>query len=81
LTWEDAEQDKLGEHSTKEYNDWDGVAELTALPDTAFHRNVDKVIIETGSDYSEVVKTAIICPPTIYGTVIAVPPLAGEANL
>jgi len=67
LTWEDAEQDKLGEHSTKEYNDWDGVAELTALPDTAFHRNVDKVIIETGSDYSEVVKTAIICPPTIYG--------------
>ncbi|KAK3627753.1 hypothetical protein LTR56_000253 [Elasticomyces elasticus] len=67
LTWEDSEKGRLGEHSDKEYNDWDGVAELTGLPDSAFHRNVDKVVIEAGEKHSDVLKTALVCPPTIYG--------------
>ena len=37
---------------------------LTSLPDTAFHRDIDKLVLESGSDS---VKTAIVCPPTIYG--------------
>jgi len=35
------------------------------LPDEAAHRNVDKIILEVGE--KEGVKTAIACPPIIYG--------------
>ena len=37
---------------------------LTNLPDSAFHRNVDKIVLTAGS---EKVKPAVLCPPTIYG--------------
>jgi nucleoside-diphosphate-sugar epimerase len=36
---------------------------VTSLPDDAWHRNVDKIILAAGGN----VKTAIVCPPTIYG--------------
>ncbi|KAM0708378.1 hypothetical protein Q7P35_005029 [Cladosporium inversicolor] len=67
LTYTDSEANRLGEWSEKEYNDWTGVEELTTLPDSAFHRNVDKVVLEAGTKYADVVKTNIVCPPTIYG--------------
>ncbi|KAK8088121.1 nucleoside-diphosphate-sugar epimerase [Apiospora hydei] len=65
LTYLDSEAGRLGEHADKEFDDYAGVDELTSLPDDAFHRNVDKVVLEAASD---VVRTAIVCPPTIYGT-------------
>lgn len=37
------------------------------MPDEAFHRNVDKVVLECGAQHADVVKTAVVCPPTIYG--------------
>lgn len=46
------------------YNDLEGVSDLTGLPDSAFHRDVDKLVLGAAS---ESVKTAIVCPPTIYG--------------
>ncbi|KAL2802856.1 hypothetical protein BJX63DRAFT_413759 [Aspergillus granulosus] len=46
-------------------NDWDGIAELRSLPDDAPHRDVDKFILSSGS---ETLKTAIICPSTVYGS-------------
>ncbi|KAF2731158.1 NAD(P)-binding protein [Polyplosphaeria fusca] len=68
LCWEDMRHDdRLGTHSDKEYNDWTAVQDLTNLPDDAFHRNVDKIVLEAGSKNSDSVKTAIVCPPTIYG--------------
>lgn len=69
LTYKDSENDfkGLGTWSEKQYDDLDGVGELTTLPDEAFHRNVDKIIIETGTDHQDAVKTVIVCPPTIYG--------------
>lgn len=67
LTFTDANADKLGEWSDKQYNDWTGVDELINLPDDAFHRNVDKIVIEAGQQHGDVLKTAIVCPPTIYG--------------
>ncbi|PSK37251.1 hypothetical protein B9Z65_1993 [Elsinoe australis] len=67
LTWEDSKYDRLGEESDKIYNDLDGVSELTSLPDEAFHRNVDKVVLEAGTKHGDVIKSAIVCPPTIYG--------------
>ncbi|CUS13636.1 unnamed protein product [Tuber aestivum] len=45
---------------------WDDIAdvdELTSLPDTHWHRPVDKIILEA----PENVRTAIICPPRVMG--------------
>lgn len=67
MTYDDSKNDRLGEWSTKEYNDLGGVDELTHLPDEAFHRNVDKIVLEAGTKYADRVKTALVCPPTIYG--------------
>jgi nucleoside-diphosphate-sugar epimerase len=69
LTYEDSKDDfkGLGKHSDKEYNDVSGIEELINLPDEAFHRNVDKIVIETGINNDDKVKTVIVCPPTIYG--------------
>ena len=50
--------------STTPYDDLERVSDLTNLPDDAFHRDVDKVVLAASSD---AVKTAIVCPPTIYG--------------
>jgi nucleoside-diphosphate-sugar epimerase len=50
----------------KIFNDWDGVGEVTSLPDAAPHRKVDKLVLEAGTIHANI-KTAIVCPPTIYG--------------
>lgn len=49
------------------FNDFDGIDELVYLPAAAFHRNVDEIVLNTGTEHTDSVKTAIICPPTIYG--------------
>lgn len=67
LTYADEKAGKLGEWEAQEWNDWSGVAELTSLPDEAFHRNVDRVVLATGTEFAGRVKTAVVCPPTIYG--------------
>ncbi|KAL4862138.1 hypothetical protein BDV12DRAFT_190618 [Aspergillus spectabilis] len=53
------------ENGVRVIDDWDGIAEVTSLPDDAPHRNVDKFVLASGSS---TLKTAIICPSTIYGT-------------
>ena len=60
----DIDRNTYGEMSTKVYNDWEGVGEVTSLPDHAPHRKNDKSVIDADSPK---VKTAIVCPPTIYG--------------
>ncbi|UPL01893.1 hypothetical protein LCI18_012827 [Fusarium solani-melongenae] len=68
LTYFDSQVKKtFGEHDDKVFNDFEGVDELVNLPDAAFHRNVDKIVLNTGTKHADSVKTAIICPPTIYG--------------
>lgn len=67
LTWQDLERKTFGEAAKKVYDDWDGVHELTALPDFAPHRSVDKIVLAAGREDSSPVRTAIVCPPTIYG--------------
>lgn len=68
LCWKDVELKLVGEppHQAP-YDDLENVSALTNLPDSAFHRNVDKVVLEAGMAHPDVVKTAIVCPPTIYG--------------
>lgn len=67
LTFEDFRASSYGIERRKEYNDWDGINEVMDLPDDALHRDVDKIIIEAGTRNPSSVKTAIVCPPTIYG--------------
>ncbi|EAW12617.1 putative nucleoside-diphosphate-sugar epimerase [Aspergillus clavatus NRRL 1] len=67
LTVEDFRNNTWGIERTKEHNDWDGVDELLNLPDDSLHRNVDTIIIGAGQRAPDSVKTAIVCPPTIYG--------------
>lgn len=65
LMWKDIETKTLGEpNSLPVYNDLEGVSQLTSLPDSAIHRDVDKIVLAASSDS---VKTAVITPPTIYG--------------
>lgn len=67
LTIEDARAGTYGIERPKEYNDWEGAKELMELPPDAFHHEVDEIIIRAGKESSESVRTAIVCPPTIYG--------------
>lgn len=54
----------FGEASTKVFNDWNGIEEILSVPDWAPHRSADRIVIEASMGN---VKTAIVCPPTIYG--------------
>ena len=63
----DMERQIYGEASTKVYDDWSGIEEVTSLPDSAPHRNVDKIVLAAGMESEPKVRTAIVCPPTIYG--------------
>ncbi|KAI0856599.1 hypothetical protein F4860DRAFT_397682 [Xylaria cubensis] len=67
LTYFDTVEDRLGQPSDRVFDDLDGVEVLTSLPDEAFHRNVDKIVLECGVAHASTVRTAIVCPPTIYG--------------
>ncbi|KAF7947764.1 hypothetical protein EAE96_008843 [Botrytis aclada] len=65
LCWKDMETQTYGEApSQPPYDDLDGISQLTHLPDSAFHRDIDKIVLAAGSSS---LKTAIVCPPTIYG--------------
>ena len=46
---------------------WSDIDDINSLPDRALHRNVDKIIQEAAAANGEKLKTAIICPPDIYG--------------
>ena len=68
LTYFDSKVKKtFGEHDDIVFNDLEGVDELVNLPSAAFHRNVDEIVLNTGIKHADSVKTALICPPTIYG--------------
>lgn len=55
----------FGNPTTKVYDDVADIKEITSLPETALHRDVDEVVITSGIEHK--VPTAIVCPPMIYG--------------
>lgn len=68
-----------GEYIPHPYDDWDGVRKLTevptskstpgsVLPDWAARRDVDLAILHGHHNHRGIVRTAIICPPTVYGS-------------
>jgi nucleoside-diphosphate-sugar epimerase len=66
LAWADAESSTYGVERKKVYDDWDNISEVTSLPDTAVHRNVDKLVLAAHTNAPQI-STAIVCPPCIYG--------------
>ncbi|KAI1459462.1 NAD(P)-binding protein [Annulohypoxylon moriforme] len=66
LTWYDADNKRYGQAPLPEqkYHDIDDIERIVSLPDTAIHRNVDKIVLGANSAS---VKTLIVGPPTIYG--------------
>ncbi|KAF2228919.1 nucleoside-diphosphate-sugar epimerase [Viridothelium virens] len=66
LCFDDLARKTFGESSTKVYDDWDSIGEVTSLPIEAPHRPTDKVVLDGQAAHAEKVKTAIVCPPTIY---------------
>ncbi|OJD34770.1 nucleoside-diphosphate-sugar epimerase [Diplodia corticola] len=58
-----------GEPSSKVYDDVASVGELTTarMPDAAWHRDVDKIVLAAANAPQRPLKTAIVCPPCIYG--------------
>ena len=67
MTWETVSEKAHGQELPRVYDDWKGIGALTSLPDAALHRDVDKLVLAMSSDNSDAVKTAIVCPPCIYG--------------
>lgn len=67
LTWYDALHERYGQAPIPEqkYHDIDDIERILSLPDSAIHRDVDKVVL--ASNDSAGVKTLIVGPPTIYG--------------
>ncbi|CAK4032182.1 Hypothetical predicted protein [Lecanosticta acicola] len=57
----------LGKKNPKVWSDIDDIEEITSRPDAELHRNVDKIIQEAARKHGERLKTAIVCPPDIYG--------------
>ncbi|KAK4624177.1 Oxidase ucsJ [Fulvia fulva] len=68
LMFEDLRDKTFGtQFRDKVYDDLEGVADVTSLPDDAPHRTVDKIVLKVGTDHADRAKTAIVSPPTIYG--------------
>jgi hypothetical protein len=56
---------KFGDYTTtKVYDDMDDLQQIKAFPDSHIHKPVDRVVFNAPDN----VYTAIVCPPTIYGT-------------
>lgn len=66
LTVQDVQAGREGQQNPKVYDDFENVSEVTSLPDDAWHRKVDKIVLAAHKAAPNV-KTAIVCPPTIYG--------------
>ncbi|KAK5732235.1 hypothetical protein LTR17_010681 [Elasticomyces elasticus] len=56
-----------GTLNPKIWSDVDDIDAITSMPDIAVHRNVDKIIQNAAAEHGDKLKTAIICPPDIYG--------------
>ncbi|PWY81555.1 NAD(P)-binding protein [Aspergillus sclerotioniger CBS 115572] len=49
------------------FDDWYGIQRILNIPDHAFHRNVDKIVLDAARAHPDVLRAAIISPTTVYG--------------
>ena len=57
----------LGKLNPKIWSDVDDLDEITARPDGELHRNAEKIVRAAAAEHEDRLKTAIVCPPDIYG--------------
>ncbi|TRX91240.1 hypothetical protein FHL15_007845 [Xylaria flabelliformis] len=57
----------LGRINPKIYSDIDDIKELVSRPDNALHRRTDAIVFKAAAEHGNRLKTAIVCPPDIYG--------------
>ena len=60
-------KDYRGRLNPKIYSDIDDIDEITSRPAGSLHRHTDEIIQEYAVKYGDKLKTAIVCPPDIYG--------------
>ncbi|KAF2144826.1 uncharacterized protein K452DRAFT_245996 [Aplosporella prunicola CBS 121167] len=56
-----------GDLNPKAWSDVEDIDNIWSLDDKALHRNVDKIIQQAWAEHGQKLKTAIVCPPDIYG--------------
>jgi nucleoside-diphosphate-sugar epimerase len=56
-----------GKQNPKVWSDIDDIDTITSLPDTALHRNIEKIVQTAAADHGDVLKCAIICSCGVYG--------------
>ncbi|KAI1298086.1 NAD(P)-binding protein [Xylaria venustula] len=57
----------LGRFNPKIYSDIEDINELVTRPDNALHRPTDAIVLKAAAEHGHSLKTAIVCPPDIYG--------------
>ena len=57
----------LGKLNPKVWSDIDDLDSISTRPDGELHRHTEKYIFESAAKHGDRLKTAIICPPDIYG--------------
>lgn len=62
-----AQWENLGELHPKVWSDVDDIDAIWSVPDSTVHRNTERLIQEAWSGEGLRVKTAVVCPPIIYG--------------
>ncbi|CAK7263463.1 hypothetical protein SEPCBS119000_000503 [Sporothrix epigloea] len=70
LVWYDSVNNRFGQPplADQTYNDYDGVERLVSgVPDHAPHRDVDLIVQRAAAAHPDLLRTAIVAPPTIYG--------------
>ena len=64
ICFPDVDAEEYGVQKDKRFDDWNSLGEILSVKETAAHRDVDLTVL--GVDLLKA-KTAIVCPPTIYG--------------
>ncbi|KAF2175102.1 NAD(P)-binding protein [Zopfia rhizophila CBS 207.26] len=57
----------LGKLNPKIWSDIKDMDEITSRPDSELHRITEKIVQEAAAKHGDKLKTAIMCPPDIYG--------------
>ncbi|KAJ5403869.1 hypothetical protein N7509_003740 [Penicillium cosmopolitanum] len=67
LSFHDTENKIYGERSEIIYDDLRDIQQILSFPDHAFHKLVDKAVLEAGTVSPTTLRTAVIAPTTVYG--------------
>lgn len=61
------QEEYLGLKNPKIYSDINDIDEITSRPAHAYHMYTDSIVRDAALKHGEKIKTAIVCPPDVYG--------------